>query len=221
MRLPTAGHGAAWWLEGARPQRALSSAAEGCALAQVRNPALCERLHPMLVCRGDPTPGRKVAAGGWGGPGDGQGPEPWSCLAWLLGSLCSRHPVLSIRGDALLAASSEKFGGRLPSAAQGFISYFLNEVGNPSGPRSVQSLLLRGSWKRKRWRESVAQLFPPPCQITTFLQGGFWILGWFCLSLFNYYCSCCVFIFFIFFCEPRLPVTITSFTPNTVTQLLA
>lgn len=30
-----------------------------------------------------------------------------------------------------------------------------------------------------------------------------------------------VFFYFFFFCQPRLPVTITSFTPNTVIQLLA
>lgn len=157
MRSPTAEHGAASWL-GKSPSTAASLL--GCrGMCTGTGPKSCSPwtvASPHWWCGDSPAPGAKVAAGDRVALVMGRGQHPLSRLGRLLGSPCSGLPVPSIRGDAPLAVFPEKFAGGLPSAAQGFISWFLNEVGNPSGPRSVQSLPLRDTWKRKRWRESVA-----------------------------------------------------------------
>lgn len=112
----------------------------------------------------------------------------------------------------LLWAGAAPEGRRCPaallrSAAQDLIYFFVfHEVGDPSGPSSVQSL-------RAEWRETAGgrhgPALPPippssPSHPAThrLSRGGFWIWGFiFTIILLNS-------------CKLRLPVTTTSITPN-------
>lgn len=78
---------------------------------------------------------------------------------------------------------SEKFAAALKSAAQNFILFFMKLV-IPSGPNSVQSpVFRRGTMKINRWRENMAQLFPP-CPTFSGEVFGVFLGGFFFFSLF-------------------------------------